>query len=345
MALDASIYQTLRPVQAPSYAEAQQKAMTVSNLAMQQARGMKQMEREDKDAELAERKRRLGAIGQVYDGLAGMNEQDRAKAWGGARQSLIEQGALKPEDAPEQYDPGHFRQSWTTIQKPYYESDEYIDRKYKQAQIAALGAKTNQEYNPAKVAFDRLPPENQKQIEQLATKSANKSSIKNQIDSALQILDNPEISEDQKITAGQGLLKVLNSSEGADAIGAEESKRLGGLLEYKVANFTQPGSFIGRDLGEFVNQVKLKSQELGQGVARNRSEMDTLYGRKGADVPAIEVPEGAKDKGGVIKRMADSLSGGSEAKAAAPIKHGHKEDGYVFIGGDPADQKNWKRAK
>lgn len=177
---------------------------------------------------------------------------------------------------------------------------ELLDLRGKQ-ELATAQAKlrAEKEANPNKLAFDRLPVESQKEVEKLATTSAGIKSIKNNIDSALEILENPEISETQKIVTGQQLIKALNSAQGADAVGEGEAKRLASLLEYKIANFTGPGSFMGRDLNEFVTQVRLKSGELGQSTTRNQSEIDRLYGREGqTSIAKMFIPPGAKGGGG-----------------------------------------------
>lgn len=154
--------------------------------------------------------------------------------------------------------------------------------------------------NPAKKAFQQLPEENQKQIEVLAGKIGTKQSIKNQLDSTLEVLRSPDIPEDQKITSGRTLLKILNSAEGADAVGAEEAKRLGSFLEYKMGNFTQPGSFIGRDLDKFIEQVDLNSKALGQALERGKSDIDTLYGRSPRKIKQIPTKSSQGPKGPIV---------------------------------------------
>jgi len=127
--------------------------------------------------------------------------------------------------------------------------------------------------------FKSLPKENQEQISTIARKMGNQRTIKASIDSALTALTDPKQTDDQKITLGRSLLKTLNSQEGSDAIGAEEAKRLGSFLEYKLGNLTQPGSMFGRDLGEFVKQVDLTSKNLAGSINRNQGAIDSLYGR------------------------------------------------------------------
>jgi hypothetical protein len=313
MAIDASIYQSLRPVQMPSPLESRSRALQVTGQTMQNVAAAKQLQAADRDEAVKAQKHRISVIGSALENIAELSEQERAAAYPKMREGLINQGVIRPQDAPEQYDPGLYRQTLMG----WRNSDEYLNRQEKLANIAKLKAEAQTKANPAKKEFDLLAPENQKQIETLAQKSAGKTSIKNQIDSALEILGNPDVDEEQKVTAGMGLLKVLNSAEGADAIGVEEARRIGGLLEYKVLNFTEPGSFVGRDIDQFVDQVRLKSEELGQGIARNRAEIDKLYGRRGGSIPSIKVPMSAREK---TSGMAKFLEGGSEARAAGPGK-------------------------
>jgi len=145
--------------------------------------------------------------------------------------------------------------------------------------------------NPEKLAFQRLPEPAKKEIEKIADKNASKKDIRNLLDSALESLEDPSIDEDMKVAIGNGLLKTLNSKQGADAIGNEESKRLASFLEYKIANFTRPGSFIGRDLDKFVEQVRHESRQLEKTIEKNNAEIDRLFGRSSG---IAKVPENEK---------------------------------------------------
>lgn len=186
--------------------------------------------------------------------------------------------------------------------KRHTESIEAADRRQDKANQAALD-KTEKMLsakgdNTNKQAFNALPVENQEQVKELAKKAATKTSIKNQIDAALVSLNDPTIAYDQKIKTGQTLLKVLNSSEGQDAVGAEESKRLGSFIEFKLGNITQPGSFLGRDLDKFVEQVGITSNNLGDAITRNKGDIDQLYGRPHAQPAALSLPNRVKVSNG-----------------------------------------------
>lgn len=121
-------------------------------------------------------------------------------------------------------------------------------------------------------------PENKLQIAELAKKQAGLYSVKQGMDTALKQLSDPKVSEVQKIKVGQGLLKLLNSAEGSDAVGAEEAKRIGSFLENKIFNITQPGSMFGRDMDEFTKQVATNSQVLGDRMAQVQEGIKALKG-------------------------------------------------------------------
>lgn len=114
------------------------------------------------------------------------------------------------------------------------------------------------------------------QYKDLYKTNAKLFSVKAGIDASLKQLNDPNVSEDQKVKVGQGLLKLLNSAEGSDAVGAEESKRLGSFLEYKFLNVKEPGSFIGRDIDLFTQQVANKSDEIGTRISTNEMAAQKL---------------------------------------------------------------------
>lgn len=158
-------------------------------------------------------------------------------------------------------------------------------------------------------AFKRLPMENQEQITGLAKKQTTIKAINNEIRSAFAQLSDPSLSEDDKVKVGQGLLKTLNSTQGSDAVGAEESKRLGSYLEYKIANFTGPGSFIGRDLDEFTKQVGLTSQKLDSAMDLNNAEIERLYGRRNDQAERIALQPDKDKQGGGPDLIKDAKAG------------------------------------
>jgi hypothetical protein len=127
--------------------------------------------------------------------------------------------------------------------------------------------------------FKRLPEDQKNVITDLSKKNAGKIAIANQIDAVMSGWD--KLPDDQKVAQGRTLLKTLNSSEGADAIGSEEAKRLGSKLEFALGNLapwnSNPIQF-GRDLEGFKEQANLNSKGLKDAIAANQKIINNAYG-------------------------------------------------------------------
>jgi hypothetical protein len=129
--------------------------------------------------------------------------------------------------------------------------------------------------------FTLLPKETQIQIEDLAKKIGGRTSIGSSLQAGLDKINDPSLSQEQKLITGKQMIKTLNSTEGQDAVGAEESKRLASLLEYHFFNFTEPGPAFGRaPIESFGEQVKNKISELASSKKALQGETADLY--KGA---------------------------------------------------------------
>lgn len=186
---------------------------------------------------------------------------------------------------PQAYDPGlvnRYAMGALTAKERLEQENKSREFSLKQQELWIK----NRESMQKMASGENMPIDTKKEIEGLASKNASKRSIKNQLDGFLSTWDN--LSEDQKIIQGRQLLKTLNSPEGADAIGAEEAKRLGGLLEFKMFNVRDPGSMFGRDVEEFKTQVANTSNSLGKGLENNQARIDELYGRAPKQVSGRE---------------------------------------------------------
>ena len=79
--------------------------------------------------------------------------------------------------------------------------------------------------------------------------NAKLSPIRSEIASALKTLDDPKTSEEDKIRIGQGLIKTLNSTQGADAVGVDEAKRLASELESSIGGIGKAAGAGAAGLG------------------------------------------------------------------------------------------------
>ncbi len=149
---------------------------------------------------------------------------------------------------------------------------------FKGGQEAAMTAYKAERKDP----YEELPKESRIQIEKLSGSNANKLSIASQIDAELNNMKAAykRGNKDQAIIAGKQMLKALNSPEGSDAVGAEEVKRLGSLLEYQIANFTNPGPMFGRDVEGFFSQAADKNNAIKSSVEQNNKRIEDIYAGK-----------------------------------------------------------------
>lgn len=200
------------------------------------------------------------------------------------------------------------------LRTPGYKS---LDDRKKEAEIA----KTYAELNKARSSgnFENLPKDKQIQIEKLSGKISDRKQIANDIDAALAQLDDPKLTSDQKIMVSRELAKTLNSSQGADAIGSEEAKRLLGLIDFKVFNVTEPGSMFGRDLGMFTEQVRNNRNRLTESLGSSQRQIDEMMGRAPGLVPPGVYVDASKAAGAAPNQNAITLDSFTpRANAAAP---------------------------
>ncbi len=167
-----------------------------------------------------------------------------------------------------------------------------MDQAYKNAQLGlqkeGLGldrARLEAEKIKASMKTAPFPLEVKTEITALANKNASKIAIVNQLKGYLTQYKAAK-TDDQKIGIGRSMLKTLNSAEGADAIGAEEAKRFGALLEHNKMNLFEPGPVFGRDLGAFKNQAEKITKSIEDAVILNRNRITELTGGQPAGQPS-----------------------------------------------------------
>lgn len=169
------------------------------------------------------------------------------------------------------------------------------DRQYKNLQIQKMQQELT---SGGKDQKGLLAPGAKEQITKLSGDSATKLSIANSIDATIQNLDNPDLSPDQKLMQARQLIKTLNSTQGQDAVGAEEAKRLAGFLEFRMFNVTEPGKMFGRDVDEFTNQAKITANSLRSAVEANKGLISDISSGKQTDFKKYEI--GKKPEKGLI---------------------------------------------
>lgn len=146
-----------------------------------------------------------------------------------------------------------------------------------------------------------LNPGDQRLLRTSAEQAADAKMKVTQIDSTLQILEDPSSSYEAKVNAAQSLLPTISGGN------AEVAKQLGESLDFKVFNvramFDRTQHGFGRDLKGFTEQVK-RSRGILEQVQRNASKtMDDVGRAKGltsnlSDLLSSPAPGGA---GGVTQ--------------------------------------------
>jgi outer membrane lipoprotein SlyB len=160
-----------------------------------------------------------------------------------------------------------------------------------QLELRSAMDKRDQEQTSVKRAFDNLPEDSKRTITSLSTKNADKEAIASQIEAVMGNWDN--LSDREKLQQGNQLVKTLNSTQGADAVGTEEAKRLAGKLEFTLGNFFNgnPTQF-GRDLEGFKSDADLTVKAIRDSMNSNQKVIDKAYGR-----PTQADPKSGKSSG------------------------------------------------
>lgn len=126
-----------------------------------------------------------------------------------------------------------------------------------------------------------LPEAEKIERNDIVKQQVKKKTIRNQIGSYLEQFRNAASPDDQ-VRIGRQMLKVLNSTEGADAIGVDEAQRLGNALEFQLFNMTGPGPMFGRDLDGFERQVQATMNSIDGAIEQNQKRIDEISGGSNA---------------------------------------------------------------
>lgn len=127
-------------------------------------------------------------------------------------------------------------------------------------------------------AFDALPTEQKEQVKILAQSMGKRQLAVNELEAGLKEFQAAKTDNDKQ-RIGRGMLKVLNSPENPDAIGAEEEKGIGNALRFQKLNLLGPGQFVGTDFPGFETQVQAKIDIMKAAAEKNSKNIDGIYGR------------------------------------------------------------------
>lgn len=170
---------------------------------------------------------------------------------------------------------------------------------------------------PAKVGDVKLNAVDDRLVKKFADDIANKQSISDAIGYEIGILEDPNVSEYVALNSARSIAKVLNSAEGKDAVGLEESKRLLSELDlFGVKRAIEGGKLFGADVDSFVEKIKIKKGELDGRVENNMGRVNEIYRKYGKPIPAgtSQTPS----RGAMITAPAPQAMGSTNAAVSAP---------------------------
>lgn len=161
MSVDTSIYNNQKLVEMPSMLDSQARAANLSSVVMNQARGMKQMSREEEEAQRANKQRQLMAFGGGIENVVNQPKEKWESAFNAEQENMIKSGLMGEKDRipySEQtlgtlYSRLNSNPEWLQIKKAQSELasskndpiDRDLDRQYKKSQIAKNYADSNKE--------------------------------------------------------------------------------------------------------------------------------------------------------------------------------------------------------
>lgn len=132
MGIDASIYQMQRPVEVPSIADSMQKASSLKQMAMQQDRMGQEMSEADRAEKMRAHLQKASVFGNALESVVKMPPAQRPQAYAQMRQQMVQDGIIKPEDAPDEYDESYVRPTYNR----FMQSKEGMEKQLMRSEIA-----------------------------------------------------------------------------------------------------------------------------------------------------------------------------------------------------------------
>jgi hypothetical protein len=181
-------------------------------------------------------------------------------------------------------------------------------------------------------AFKMMPEDQKIMVEKFAGEKAKLFPIVNQFDQYISQLENPNLSESEKIQIGLQSMKLMNSPTNPDAVGAEEVKRIGSYLNPAPQPFGPKGWAVGVDLAGFTEAVKNTRNRSAGTLEAVTNQIETLMGRL---PPTPARPVGPQEK--AVQRQAPQggglLQNRANAAAMPDFTQMSQQDLEKYLGG------------
>lgn len=315
-----------------------------SDMAQIEQMGEAEKRRVEQEAETKKEKERV-ARGEMKTGeyqkllLEGKNKEVAQGTEGAIRVPVVDQGGTVFDKYVVKAEPSTALKAPTSRRLPNGDLEEWDP---KSGWKVVAKAPPKEPKSPRDEAFDKLPKDQQNVVNGLSTDVGKKIAATSLLDEQLaQFKAAHEAGDEAKAAIiGGNMVKLLNSDQGADAVGAEESKRLATDLEYQIANFFGKGETWGRNLPRFFETAAGKSNAMKASARANQQLIEQIYAGGGLKIPSdieSKLPEG----GGAGKALANTPEPGfvfvSNGKETVQIPESDvaaaAKDGYSVVGG------------
>lgn len=151
----------------------------------------------------------------------------------------------------------------------------------------------------------KLNKADEKTVTKLADENASKISIMNQLLAGIETFKDPTIPDEVKVVEGQRLGKILNSTEGKDALQEVERNALLPFLKFERGNpmalFDPTRQGFGRNLAAFQKQLETTAESVNKSIGFSNRHIDSVYKKYGQSYTpdsAISISQGATTPAG-----------------------------------------------
>jgi len=169
---------------------------------------------------------------------------------------------------------------------PYFIAKNNADAAYNRAGLLNNYRKeiADQKQSTGDYEFKKLPKDAQITIESLTEDASKQTAMGNQVNELIDQMKDPKMSNEDKVASANEQVKLLNSTLGSDAVGAEEVKRIAKFLDYlpspTVGKYT-----TGPDIEGYTRQLENLKKRTDGSIALLKSQVDEAYGRKKTNTP------------------------------------------------------------
>ncbi|HTL13065.1 MAG TPA: hypothetical protein VL588_11280 [Bdellovibrionota bacterium] len=356
MAIDASIYQAIRPVQIENPLDQQAKAADLQTSRMRQVEGMQQLQGQQLQQHLA----KASAFGQALDSLSTLKPEDRAQGYERIRGQLIQSGVITPDQAPPTYDDGFYN---STIAR-YRQTKPFLDSQLEKANTAKAYAEAKK-FNAEAAGSKNLSP-GQKAADEAfgkdmadysygggqATVEKNLGKLSGGIDT---LKSNPDLTGHLSMK-----IPLLGSDAAQDVLNpqmAQVRDDIRGAIQGTLRQVLGP-QFTEKEGTAIFNRAFNPRLTADENARRATQEMSALQNMAADKERAQAYFRQNGTLQGFVPRKADLSGQGDEnvagqpkrggygnAYASEPPRVGEIRKGYAYLGGDPKDPKSWKKAR